>query len=182
MIDKKNYCASFDTNWNNQINYYDDYIKIIKQNLPTLVVIEIATDYEDKYECTDLTIKINGGNIALRVREIKEGLRYDDVTIRSQSENKGKTEIHKLKEGYGDWYLYVWTLDNKIDSWVIYDLHKVRQFKILEMNLTEKPNTDGKTKFKIIPLAVLKYYNCIAATSQNRIDHIIPNPIANEPL
>ena len=57
-----------------------------------------------------------------------------------------KTEIHKLRDGYGDWYLYAWESEgNRITEYALIDIHKARHLFTQDRNVI--PNTDNKTGF-----------------------------------
>lgn len=107
-----------------------------------------ATPKQDKEQATDLVLEIEGGTMAVRIRRKKYyewGLRRGlDWSIRVKS-NGAKTEIDKLREGFGDWYFYGYSEDNKsgLAYWCLIDLHKTRQSGILENSWMPKDNNDG---------------------------------------
>lgn len=123
-----------------------------------------------------MLIKIKGGDVALRVRN--PSCTYRDWTIRSRAKYGNKTEIDKLKEGFADWYLYGWG-DGKgnILEYILVDLHRVRQFKLLDKPRSHTPNGDG-TYFIAIPIGELIMHDCIVSkqlkeNTQNKIDRYI---------
>ena len=86
--------------------YLEAFKDILRRNSMNFLSLEVSNEYKDTQEATDMLIKIEGGDVALRVRN--PSCKFRDFTIRSRSKYGGKTEIDKLKEGFGDWYLYVW--------------------------------------------------------------------------
>jgi hypothetical protein len=105
---------------------------------------------EDMERNTDLLIfEYNSLRIALRVRDAN--IKYRDVTIRSY--NKGyKTEVDKIKEGFGDYMLYCWgSLDKDkvptISDYLLFDLDCFRKLNDY-FYMDNKDNKDG-TKFNI---------------------------------
>ena len=92
MIDQN---EEFKIQFDWQKGYYPEIKEILKQNLFIITSINVASEYEDTRQCTDFTIKIAGGDVAVRIRKVEE---FHDFTVRSRSENGGKTEIDKIKE------------------------------------------------------------------------------------
>lgn len=84
-----------------------------------------APEYDDMHLATD-TIVFSNLRIALRVRSGKSS-DYGDIAIRSYKPSGAKTEIHKIKEGCGDYYLYCWSIDGvTITEWILIDLDRFR--------------------------------------------------------
>lgn len=146
-------------------NLYEDYrkqadkhipemMKILRENAIYFMDIEIADDYKDAKESTDLIVSVKGGaDVAVRTRFAS--CQFRDFTIRSRSFCGGETEIHKLRKGFAKWYLYAWELNNGLYEWILVDLDKVRQSNLLVCNSAEMQNADGKTRFVAIPLKKL---------------------------
>ena len=159
--------------------YRSEIIKILEDNLSKIVNIRDATFKEDTKQATDMKIEVSGTDIAVRQR-VKDKYTFvkvykttegrPDITIRSYAHNH-KTEFDKIKNGYGDYYLYAWT---KMKDWILYDIDKLRANNLLNKNeLNEIDNYDG-TKFVIIPIEKLYNINAIINCSQNvniYIDH-----------
>lgn len=149
---------AFDTNWAFQESYYDQVIRILKQNAAYFVIVTVASLEEDMKHAKDFDIRIEGGDIAVRIR--RPYYTFRDLTIRSYI-NGYKTEIDKLREGWGRYYLYCWTNDNiRISEWILIDMNKVRELKLLD-NRKEISNKDGRTRFIAIPAQELKAKDCI---------------------
>jgi len=139
--------------------YLESFKKILKENSMHFLSMEISNNEKDMQEATDMIIKITGGDIALRVRE--PNCKFRDFTVRSQTRYGNKTEIDKLKEGFGDWYLYGWGDGNsKVNEHILVDIHKLRETKLLEKNRRHIPNGDG-TKFISITIDELEQSKCI---------------------
>lgn len=126
----------------------------IKKVASKIINIRDATKNEDMKEATDMVVTADLGTIAVRVRSNKFKFgKYKDVTLRSYS-NGNNTEIHKLREGWGDWYLYAW---NEFEDWVFYDINKLRKNRpdLLKENIVKQKeisNYDGNTK--LYPISV----------------------------
>lgn len=137
--------ASFVENWKWQEKYFDDVKRIVKENLHRITVLRIGMPEQDMKEATDLVVHVNGGTIALRIRDAIK-YKYRDLTIRSYVPTGYATEIDKLRQGYGDWYLYAWADSFNIIEYMLVDLAQVRQSGLLDMKHHIKTNRDG-TKF-----------------------------------
>lgn len=152
--------------------YLPAFKEILKQNSMHFLSLEVSDDEKDMTEATDMVIKIEGGDVALRVRN--SAIKFRDLTIRSQTRSGNKTELQKLKEGFGDWYLYGWGSNSNIDEYILVDLDRVRKFKLLEKERRQIANGDG-TYFVNIGLGELDTCGCIVAKNisertQNDID------------
>ena len=136
--------TGFKHNWNFQEQYIDQVCNIIKANAMNIVDVSISTPEDDMKRATDLKVTISSGDVAVRIRRSKYN--YRDITIRAYK-NGYKTELHKLREGYGDFYLYAW--ENKeqtgIDEYVLFDINKARA--LFEENKTITMNRDGNSGF-----------------------------------
>ncbi|MCF8009250.1 MAG: hypothetical protein K9K32_05745 [Halanaerobiales bacterium] len=153
-------------NWSLQFN---PKIKdIVKGLAGKIITVRDATPKEDMTQSTDLVIEVDVGTIAARVRKKNCPFsKYKDVTIRSY--NKGyKTEIHKIKEGWGSWYIYAW---NEFNNWIFYDIDRVRNTGLLNKEFPEMSNYDG-TKFISIPVMDLQLIRAIVDCSKEVKEYI----------
>lgn len=115
---------------------------VIRKVAPLVVSIEVATDYADQHEATDLVLRVDGGDWCFRVR--KPDCRWRDLTIRASRPSGAKTEWAKIGEGFGDFYLYAWTTPEswpagRFAEWIVVDLAKFRSHPI---RLLGKPGTN----------------------------------------
>jgi len=85
----------------------DLFITQIKRELGE-VFIEISPEYKDTQEATDLIIMGTGSIcFACRVRRFNYFEKYkDQFTIRLKLPKYNKSEMDKIKEGFGDFYFY----------------------------------------------------------------------------
>lgn len=131
-----------DREW--ESSYQSQVMSILNTLIPHLAVLEIASDEIDKKRATDFTLRLRGGDIAVRLR--RPYYNFRDLTIRARRDNGVKTELAKIKEGYAFRYFYGWTDDEKrIAEWMLVDLDKVREKGILEKDWPLKPNKDPRT-------------------------------------
>ncbi len=151
--------SEFDANWNWQSSFIEDVKTILKSQAMHIIDIQVATPEEDMKQATDLKIKITAGDVAVRIRR---NIPWRELTIRAKSGNS-KTEIHKLREGYGDWYLYLWTEENKIKEWILVDINKMRKEGLLQEQRPIQMNKDGYTGFVKYTIDELEHSDCIVA-------------------
>jgi len=151
---------TFQVNWDWQMTYMDDVREILKSQSMNIVNVEIATPEEDMKQCTDMKIVITAGDVAVRIR--RDDCRYRDLTIRAY--NRGyDTEIHKLRNGYGDWYLYAWTSNNSIAEWMLVDINILRDNGCFSETRHITMNKDGITGFISFSIPELEYWNALVA-------------------
>lgn len=135
---------AFQNNWNFQEQYINDVCDIIKSNAMHIIDVSVSTPEDDMQRATDLKITISAGDVAVRIRRSQYNFR--DITIRAYK-NGYKTEIHKLREGCGDFYLYAW--ENKqqcgFDEYVLFDINKARSVFMEDREI--KMNKDGNSGF-----------------------------------
>lgn len=128
----------FKANWDFSEKYMPTIKRILSKHALRFISVDIADEQEDMTQAFDLKITTQRGRVAVRIRRASS--QYRDLTIRAY--NKGyKTEIHKLREGFGDWYLYAWEGDNKISEYALIDINKARH--IFENDRDLIPNKDG---------------------------------------
>lgn len=146
---------NFKTNW----QFMLDHMPAVRNELcqlPASYFLDFATadPKRDMEEATDLVLEINGGTMAVRIRR-KQFYRFFDWTIRYKIGNNNiKTEIHKLREGFADWYFYGYSADDKSELafWCLIDLYRVREEKILDKKRRIQPNVGGRTSFIGVPI------------------------------
>ena len=159
--------------------YLDSFKEILKKHSMHFLSLEVSDEEKDTQEATDMIIKIEGGDVALRVRDASKP--YRDLTIRSRSSNGGRTEIDKIREGFGDWYLYGWGNGGYVKEYILVDLDKVREFNLLDSR-KEIQNYDGRTKFINIEIGELQMCGCLVAqnlseTTQAKVNNYIKNKL-----
>lgn len=90
--------------------------------------------------------------------------RFRDLTIRAKRESGTKTELDKIKEGFGDYCFYGLTEGDEIIDWILVDLEKLRQGGLLnrQRNLIPSP---GGTYFIAIPQKELAEHGCIVVSA-----------------
>ena len=140
--------------------------EILEQNAGHLLSVEVADAARDLRMATDLVIRVIGGDVAVRVRRAKYRNRYRDLTIRAWLSSGVKTELDKLVEGFGDWYLYAWS-DGQggLEDWFLVDLDKLRESKVLAQKMIQR-NRDGRTGFISISDKELRMHDCMVAERQ----------------
>ena len=151
---------TFQENWDWQMNYLEDIRNILKSQSMNIVNVEIATPEEDIKQCTDMKIIIDAGDVAVRIR--RDNCKYRDLTIRAKNKDY-KTEIHKLREGYGDWYLYAWTQDGSISEWILVDINILRDSGCFSEDRNIIMNKDGTTGFISFSIQELEYWNALVS-------------------
>lgn len=135
--------------------------EILRDNAMHIVKIEIAPETRDTKEATDLIIEVTGGSVAVRVR--RSDTRFRDLTIRSRRPSGIPTELHKIRQGFGDWYLYGWTDNGHISEWILVDLNQVRNTGLLEKVRRGIPNFDGSSCFIAISISELFANSCLTS-------------------
>jgi len=150
---------TFDDDWDFQSGYYEQIKRIIEWNATQFIRVYVADPDADYKRATDFTVRIDGGDIAVRIRRASQ--KYRDWTIRSYKGGH-KTEIHKLKEGFGRFYLYCWEDEQgRLSEWVLIDLDRVRKAGLLDKTRREIANQDGRTRFIAVPVGELDEANCL---------------------
>lgn len=158
---------TFKQNWDFQSRYYSKIESIIKQNAGEFISVTVADTETDMKRATDFVIKVTGGDIAVRIRRADKPWR--DLTIRSYN-NGYKTEIHKLREGFGRFYLYCWENDkHELSEWVLVDLDKLRETGLLDKQRKQFENRDGTTCFIAFGIRELEQVGCITAKLLNGV-------------
>lgn len=146
-----------DWEWANR--HLIDIINIIKQNSGHIISVRVAPLGQDMECATDLIVKAVGGDVCVRIRRPTE---HRDFTVRAERLSGAKTELGKIREGFGDWYLYAWTdMHEKLIDWIFIDLDCVRRKDLLDQGRPLIPNPGHYTKFIAISLEELG--DCVVA-------------------
>ena len=155
---------TFQKNFEWQGKFIDEIKRILKSQAMHIVNIEIATPEEDMKKSTDYKIKITSGDVAVRLRRAYYSFR--DLTIRAINGNS-KTEIHKLREGYADWYLYGWTNDCYISEWMLLDINKMREHDAFSESRPIIMNNDNYTGFVTYSIPELEEMDAVVTKQIN---------------
>lgn len=129
-----------------QEKYYPQIERILKMNASKIVKVSIADNDADTKEATDFVVTLKSGRIAVRIRK-DIGDKYHDLTIRSKRRSGAETELHKIKKGYADFYLYIWTNAEVITDWWLVDINRLRTSGLLDIPRHETWNRDGGSAF-----------------------------------
>ena len=138
--------------------------EIINQNSMHIVEIGLADAQDDLKHSTDFKVRVTRGDIAVRVRRHScHGASARDLTIRAVCGN-AKTEIHKIRDGYADWYLYAWEDEyGELSEWILVDIRRMRNTGLLYQDRHVIMNRDGYTGFIPYTKKELRKYECIIA-------------------
>ena len=147
--------------WKWADGYVQQVKKILKENTMHMIAIDDSSPEQDMKESTDLVVKTMAGKVAVRIR--RANCQYRDLTIRSWRASGAKTELPKIKEGFGDFYLYAWEDKNsELSNWILVNLDTLRKSGLLENRRTIL-NPDGITGFINITVAELRLSGCLTA-------------------
>ena len=119
--------------------------RIIGENL-----IAEASAFEDQQHNTDLIVLHLGAvRVACRVRRHHYLSKYgDEFTIRTDRTSGAKTELSKLIEGFGDYFLYGFSDESEtyLCQWFLGDLKAFRLwlFRYMATNHGKMPGFKGK--------------------------------------
>lgn len=130
-------------------------IKILEEQLNQK--IERASMNDDFNEATDLRSN-DGKRICVRVR--RKDRTFRDLTIRVEKGNV-KTELSKIREGYGDIYFYGWSDNYNLNEWIIVDLNKMRECGLIHEKRYARMNKDGYTGFVYYPASELRNHKLL---------------------
>ncbi|MBZ0279392.1 MAG: hypothetical protein K8L97_01545 [Anaerolineae bacterium] len=148
--------------WGWSDSYLPEIRRILAQNALALFTIKVATYQQDIKQATDLLVSVSGQK-AIAVRLRRAMYRYRDLTIRAQRTSGAPTELEKIKSGYGDYYLYGWTVDYRIPEWMLVDLSRLRATGLLNSPQAAIRNKDARTAFIAISYTTLRDYGCVLA-------------------
>jgi hypothetical protein len=133
-----------DFSW--QSKFYPSIKKILMDNASKLLKIEVANPEQDMKQATDFMVNVKGGRVAVRIRR-NVANSYRDLTIRSKRPNGSETELQKIKSGFADFYLYLWTMNDEIIDWWLVDIGKMRTAGLFEKPKMERWNRDRSSAF-----------------------------------
>jgi hypothetical protein len=153
--------------WKDDKKWSDIFIPEIKQilgktfNVDEDLIVE-ADDEEDMKHNTDIVLLINSKRVACRIRRLfyyNKHYYRNDFTIRTDRPSGSKTELEKIREGWGDYFFYGFGDEEKLLWWGIGDLKTFRNW--FEENTTitrfggeifpgiKHSNKDGSSDFHV---------------------------------
>ena len=144
--------------------YRPEIERIIRSIAGDIIEFRESSPEEDQCNATDYVVTVSSGDIACRVRDQLYWFEYGDFAVRYSRPSGRMTELEKIKNGYGRWYLYAWTLrfsDNKLLAWIFVDLDKFRRSGLLDAPGSPIPSPDNSSEFVTFSLPELWQYNCI---------------------
>lgn len=107
----------------------DRFIPQLKYIIADLLIVP-ANDDEDQQHNTDLIVfRVQALRVACRVRRYHYLARYpNDFTVREGRPSGTKTELTKIVEGWGDYFVYAFADENERElcAWRIIDLNQFR--------------------------------------------------------
>jgi len=165
------------SHWSNDKSWADRFLPEIKRVVRLMshkiVRVDIAAIADDERRATDYVVIVEAGNIACRVRKPGVWAKYQELTLRSSRPSGAKTEVAKILEGHGDWYLYGWADSvNTFGAWIFVDLDRLRATELME-NRKEMANWDGSSGFIGIPVGELWLGGCLVGYG-GLADELIP--------
>lgn len=153
--------------WSWADGYLPEVQRILTLSALKLLTVEIATTQEDLNKATDLVLRVSGSKaIAVRLRRVDYA--YRDLTIRASRTSGATTELSKIRQGHGDYYLYGWTKGLTITEWMLVDLAALRACGLLERPWKLISNKEGLTNFIAIPYSILQDAGCLIASHISR--------------
>jgi len=160
--------------------FIPEITKILTQNAGAFLDVAIANDQDDMEKATDLVVTVTSGQVAVRIRRDGYKKKYRDWTIRSYRNSGSKTELEKLRDGFGRWYLYLWTNNLMIVDWILIDLNRARESGLLFkkrhhiQNKNKNGGPDG-TYFVAISIPEIKNHGCLVNEFQPLLkDYQVP--------
>lgn len=137
-------------------------------DLPAGIFIEAETaSFEkDTKEATDLVLKLSGGDMAVRVRRFKCGIKEPmnfDWSVRFRSRCGFRTEIDKLRDGFGRWYFIARANEDEtgLFDYCLIDLDKCRAANIFNDELWMIYENGDGTAGGYMPIRELYRYDCV---------------------
>lgn len=126
-----------------QLQFFSQIRRILNKNSYMFTNFTESTIDQDMFECFDAVFSFPDVKIPIRIRNYSYQ-KYLDFTIRSRTRYGNKTEIDKLKEGFGDYYFYCWLNESnvRIERYMIIDLNAFRK-DVIHTPDSEMSNTDG---------------------------------------
>lgn len=142
-------------------------MSFIRKRAYLFVDVKESSFEQDTKQATDFIIVVSGGTIAFRIRDYVPYFdRHErDFTLRSRVPFGGRTEIHKIKDGFGDWYVYIWKDKKNVwEYYIIADIDKLRESGLLDIVRPDIPNGDG-TFFRAYSIEELKNVECVVESN-----------------
>lgn len=137
--------------WEREKQWADRYLPaiqdVVEDNVGKIVqiVVEASSPEDDRTRGVDYRVRAESGDIACRIRRLTSTQSLRDLTLRYRVPSGAKTEVAKIAEGFGRWYLYAWAYPDQIafEDWMIVDLDILRRHWDVVASRLPIPNKDG---------------------------------------
>lgn len=153
----------FSKNFDWQKKFYPQVFGILKRNALHIVKVEVSNEEQDTKQATDFVVSVKGGRVAVRIRS-DVAKQYRDFTIRAQMRSGYETELQKIKKGFADFYLYIWTEQDSIVDWILVDLKTMRESGLLDGERRLRWNKDGGSAFIAFAISELQRVGALLST------------------
>lgn len=150
--------------WGWADGYLPEIRRILTVDAMHLFTFRVASYQQDVKQATDMLVTANG-EMAIAVRIRRDYCQWRDLTIRAWRHSGVTTELDKIKDGHGDYYLYAWAQGFRLPEWMLVNLEALRNSGLLEQAWAVKHNKDGRTRFIAIPHNTLSSRGCIVASN-----------------
>lgn len=108
--------------------------------------------------------KVDGAAaISCRLRRLESARRYRDFTLRVGRASGATTELAKIRDGIGDYYVYGWIDGDRLEEYIVISLDVFRNCGLAYLDRAMKKNMDGRTWFVAYRLEELWECGCIIA-------------------
>ncbi|MHC4621765.1 MAG: hypothetical protein ACYTEQ_28825 [Planctomycetota bacterium] len=109
---------------------------VARPHYSKFTVLDWSTEEEDRTAVADFVLDARPVMLANRCRARKAYVN-GDVTFRAYRGKSGKCEIDKIREGRGDFYVYVYDDEpysrNNPSAWLLFDLNKLRDSGYMDL-------------------------------------------------
>lgn len=136
----------------------DCFIERIKEIIGRALIVAAPVEDDQLYNTDLLMLRCDSVRIACRIRRYEYHKRFShEFTIRCTRPSNNKTELEKILEGYGDYFLYGFANEQQDDiaHWTLCNLAVFRGWYWLrelrcsaDLGIRQK-NVDGSSDFRV---------------------------------
>jgi len=136
--------------------FYQEADEILSEFVGKTGTPRPSSPERDMHECSDYELNVGGQDVMIRTRRRGFFKRFGDFTIRSWRASQVPTELDKIRDGHGDYYLYLSNVYDRSIYYCLWSANDVRDAGIFDMDWPQIINRDRQTGFITIPYDVIE--------------------------
>jgi hypothetical protein len=141
--------------WEHDKRWSDAYLGHCKEILGRILICAAPIEEDQEHNTDLIVLRMDSVRVGCRIRRESYYYRYPyEFTVRTARPSGAKTELAKILEGWGQFFLYAFAKadNNRLLAWTLVDLNAFRLWYFRQLYAGKRPgepqtNADGSASF-----------------------------------